>query len=526
MKRNIFFCLLFLGALASCEQEEFTGTGLEALSEFTLNPLSESTIELSSVNPEAELVITWNEAKSGLNSDVIYTWNAFEEGTSSSEVLISMESDNGGSDNQLTLTQEALDATLESLGLGTGESITLNWFVIATNGDVTKESETSTVTISRFVDEIALFDLLSPSDGTQLDLDIDNPSTQVVITWDSTYAGFGGAISYEWQADLDGGDFSDPVLAITSDNSGADFMLTLTHQQLDDALVSLGLAQGEVASLDWRVVASTVDLELVSSSVFSIDIRRFDSKVDFKIQLNSNEADVPSGFDVFVAGEFGKLGVAEGDWEQPGTNPDLQLTYNSTDGRYELNLRVPQGNIGTTFQFKYFLATTASPNWANGEQKFVSGGCGGAPNREVTLSAGGQITDDEVAVWEGFCPSTPPMRVLLNVTSNFPSSSDQDVYIAGAVGFVTWPQPGTDDRLKMTDIGGDQYEIFLPVPNGHNGEFKFFLATKQAPNWGQGEQEVNGTMDGCNGVGNRAFSYTGTESVTATVDVWEGFCPF
>jgi len=275
MKKNIFFCLLFLGALASCEQEEFTGTGLEALSEFTLNPLSESTIELSSVNPKAELVITWNEAKSGLNSDVIYTWNAFEEGTSSSEVLLSLQSDNSGSDNQLTLTQEALDAALEDLGLGTGESITLNWFVIATNGDVTKESETSTVTISRFVDEIATFDLLSPSDGTQLDLDIDNPSTQVVITWDSTYSGFENTISYQWIADTLGGDFTNPLLTLDSDNSGSDNQITLTHQDLEDFMESEGVEEAGYMSLSWKVVASGGDLSLQSESTFAISLRRF-----------------------------------------------------------------------------------------------------------------------------------------------------------------------------------------------------------------------------------------------------------
>ncbi|MTI19419.1 hypothetical protein E1176_00140, partial [Fulvivirga sp. RKSG066] len=128
----------------------------------TLNPLPESTVELSSTNPDADVVITWNEANSGLNSDVLYKWNAFEEGSAKSDLLLSLQSDNGGKDNQLTISQGELDEALTDLGLAVGETITLNWFISATNGDITKETNVSTVTIKRFVNEIASFDLESP----------------------------------------------------------------------------------------------------------------------------------------------------------------------------------------------------------------------------------------------------------------------------------------------------------------------------------------------------------------------------
>ncbi|WP_343030476.1 SusE domain-containing protein, partial [Fulvivirga aurantia] len=119
-------------------------------------------MELSSTNPDADVVITWNEANSGLNSDVLYKWNAFEEGSAKSDLLLSLQSDNGGKDNQLTISQGELDEALTDLGLAVGETITLNWFISATNGDITKETNVSTVTIKRFVNEIASFDLESP----------------------------------------------------------------------------------------------------------------------------------------------------------------------------------------------------------------------------------------------------------------------------------------------------------------------------------------------------------------------------
>lgn len=525
MKKIINIALITLIALSSCEQEDFTGTGLESLSDFSVIALTNPNVELNSVDPDGEIVIQWNESKSGLNSDIMYSWIAYEAGESLADALLNLPSDNDGAANQLTVTNAELDVALADLGLEPGESISLEWTVLATNGDITKVASPSTVTITRFVDVIAPFNLLSPGDGSLLELNGDMPDGEILVTWEDTFAGLGGSVNYIWEADARGGDFSDPLLSFDSDEMGTLSQITFTQQQLDDVLSGAGLAEGEILEIDWRVVASTDELTSISS-VFMLDIRRFDTKVDFQFILNLTEADIPDNLDVFVAGQWDRIGVAPSEWQQPGTNPDLQLSYNSDESRFELNLRVAENLIGTSFEYKYFLATTATPNWGNGEQQFTSGGCSGTSNRLVTFSAASQVIDDEVAVWEGYCPADAPMRILLSTTANFPDGAGQDVYVAGNFGFIEWPQPGTDDRLRMNDIGGGQYEIFLPVPNGHSGEFKFFLATKDAPNWGQGEQVPNGTMTGCDGAPNRSFTFTGSEEIIETVDVWEGFCPF
>ena len=523
MKKIVYIVLSML-ILVSCDQEEFTGTGLESLREFTLTPIAGSKVTLNSVDPTGQIVVSWSKARSGFESAVTYTWMLDEAGGDFSSPLLSLPSDENGSTTNITFTNKQLDDALNSLGLTAGETIEAQWTVSATNGDVTEVAEAAIISITRFVDALAPFNLTSPADNTALDLDIDNPNAEVAISWEASFSGFDNTVTYQWLADVDGGDFSTPALTLDSDNSGADATLTLTHQNLEDALINLGLAEGEIVSLDWRVVATSEALELSSISTYSIDIRRFDNKVDFTIVLNSNSSDIPGGLDVFLAGEFGKLGVANGDWQQPGTNTDLQMTYNDVANKYELQLRVPEANLNTTFQFKHFLATAAAPSWDGGEQIFNASGCEGISNREATFSAASQVLDNEVIVWQGYCPSEPTMRFLLTVTANKPS--DLDVYIAGALSFVTWPQPGTDDRLKMKDIGGNQFEIFLPIPNGHTTDFKFFLATKDAPDWSKGEQVVNVMMDGCDGASNRGLTFTGTESVDATVDVWEGFCPF
>lgn len=521
---SLLFLLVFI--FAGCEQEEFSGTGLEALEDFQLVTGNE-TVELRSIYPENELTIEWSEAASGLDSEVLYTWVAYDENSSTENPLVAIPSNNEGKENALTVTFQALDSTLEELGIGEGETITLNWTVTADNGDVIKVATPNTITLTRFKDEIAPFGLGTPNNETSIDLDIDQPETNIVIEWDSTYSGFGSEISYNFIADERGGDFRNPVLDLVSDGEGALPRLTVTNGQLDEILAGLGLEQGEVIELDWKVVATTPSGVIQESeSDFNIDLRRFDVKVDFTLVLNRANTDIPEGFDVFVAGQFDKLGIAEAEWQQPGTNPNLQMEYNEELSRYELNLRVAPNLVGTTFEYKYFLATTTAPNWDNGEQRYGANGCEGVSNRSITFIAAGQVVDDEVMVWQGFCESNAPMRVLLNVNENFPANQGLDVYVAGNFGFVEWPQPGTDDRLKMNKINDTQYEIFLPVPEGHNGVFKYFLATKTNPNWGNGEQLVNETNAGCNGAPDRSFSFTGTESIEGTVNVWEGFCPF
>lgn len=526
LRNTLFIVLALTLVISACEQEEFTGTGLESLREFTLTPVPGARINLNSVDRQGQLVIRWSQARSGFDSPVKYTWMLDAGGGDFSDPLISSLSDNDGAETMITFTNEELDNFLADRGLAFGEELEAVWTVSATNGDITQVADSAVITLKRFVDAIAPFDLIAPGDSLFAELDIDNPGTELIIDWDSAFAGFGDAVTYTWLADEEGGDFSTPILELESDNNGIDSQLTLTHQAIDDVLADLGLDMGDIASLDWKVMARTADLELESTSVFHIDIRRFDRRLALTLVLNMSSSEIPGNFDVFVAGQFDRLGIAEVEWQQPGTNPELQLTYNETNSNYELNLRVPEANIGTSFEYKYFLATTSEPNWSHGEQALTSDACTGVDNRLVTFAAEGQVQDDEVTVWEGFCPSEARMQFLLTVTDNFPADQDLDVYIAGNLGFIEWPQPGTDDRLRMNDIGDNQYEIFLPVPNGHSGEFKFFLATKEAPNWNQGEQQVNPTMDGCDGASNRAFTFNGTESIDVTVDVWEGFCPF
>ncbi|MEQ8924348.1 MAG: SusE domain-containing protein [Fulvivirga sp.] len=274
--RNILFMLVSVGLLFSCsdDDERTIGTGLEALDDFTLNSIDE-TVALSSIEPEAEVTVSWSEAASGLESDVIYTWMAFNGAVDIANPALAIPSDNDGLANEITFTHQQLEDALDGLGVATGAESTITWTVTAFNGDILKVAESSTVTIRRMVDEIAPFSLSTPADGALVELNIDAPDAPIAITWESTFSGFGNDITYTWLADATGGDFSDPLLEVVSDNMGVDAQVTFTNQELEDFLLSQGVEEAGYLTIDWKVVASTADLMLESSETYSVELRRY-----------------------------------------------------------------------------------------------------------------------------------------------------------------------------------------------------------------------------------------------------------
>ena len=253
MKKVILFILAI--AIISCEQEEFTGTGLESLREFELTPVPGARINLNSVDRQGELIISWNQARSGFDSPVTYTWMLDEVGGDFSSPLLSSTSDNDGASTSITFTNQGLDDFLASQGLERGEELEAIWTVSATNGDIIQVADSAVITLRRFVNAIAPFTLSAPADNLFFGLEEGNATSEVVITWDSTFAGFETDVTYQWVADTVGGDFSNPLVSLASDENGIEEQLTITQQDPLDLLD--GLPAGTILGLDWKVLATT-----------------------------------------------------------------------------------------------------------------------------------------------------------------------------------------------------------------------------------------------------------------------------
>lgn len=114
--------------------------------------------------------------------------------------------------------------------------------------------------------------LLSPANNTSLNLD--GPTgTPVSIRW-SAARNVSGNVIYQWQADTrTTGTFKPAALALASDNSGADTVLSLTYGDIEAAIAGLGIQPGDTLKAVWRVRA-IAGTDTLYSGTFQIDFIR------------------------------------------------------------------------------------------------------------------------------------------------------------------------------------------------------------------------------------------------------------
>ncbi|MEQ8358263.1 MAG: T9SS type A sorting domain-containing protein [Cytophagales bacterium] len=144
---------------------------------------------------------------------------------------------------------------------------------------------------------LSLFNLINPSPGSRIKTDVANPSSPVQISWNSSNTNNAGTIKYEWLLDAQGGNFTNPIFRIPSDNNGLDTTLTLTLGLIDSLLNSIGLPPGDSVDVVWTVRASLgssmleasngpFDIRLVRDLLTGISPQRFDRNV--KMYPNPN----------------------------------------------------------------------------------------------------------------------------------------------------------------------------------------------------------------------------------------------
>ena len=93
------------------------------------------------------------------------------------------------------------------------------------------------------------FDLLTPLDGFSATIQGD-PTQTVEITWNRSSL---GNATYKWMLDVQGGDFSNPIIVVPSGNSGADTSLVLDFATIASVLSGAGVTPGNSVDLIWTV---------------------------------------------------------------------------------------------------------------------------------------------------------------------------------------------------------------------------------------------------------------------------------
>jgi starch-binding outer membrane protein SusE/F len=95
--------------------------------------------------------------------------------------------------------------------------------------------------------------LNAPTDNQAVTL---TTAGSLTFKWDAATAEDGGLVMYEVVFDKVGGDFSNPIYTITSDNVGSYNYATVAHAVLDKVAKKAGINSSETGSVIWTVIAS------------------------------------------------------------------------------------------------------------------------------------------------------------------------------------------------------------------------------------------------------------------------------
>ncbi len=183
---------------------------------------------------------------------------------------IEVPSNNGGLDTVFTMNYDDIDDFLATLGVARGDSMTLYWKVIASNGTLTTNStEIWSLNVVRDNYIPSAFDLISPPNGYRAFVSATN-TDPATMTWGSSVDPEGDAMSYTWMLD------SSLAFGPTTwaEFTGTDTSFETAINTIDAYVSSLGVAPGDSIILYWAVTASDGFHNVISSSVFEVNVVR------------------------------------------------------------------------------------------------------------------------------------------------------------------------------------------------------------------------------------------------------------
>lgn len=228
------------------------------------------------VNPAAGVTIT---AIAGSSTPITFDWDTSTAAATYSWIfgsalptrLLSIPV----SPKPFILTLGQLDAYLAGIGIAQGDSISGSWDVWAyrnnapINDSLKATNGPRTIKFKRYKPALTAFSLLSPVNNSRLET-MPGGTSPINSIWTKSGAG----AKYKWFYATP--NFNSPAnikLAILSDNTGYDSVLTVTNGTLDQ-LLSTFVNPGDSTIGQWRVYAYSGTDSLASSQTFGITMKR------------------------------------------------------------------------------------------------------------------------------------------------------------------------------------------------------------------------------------------------------------
>jgi hypothetical protein len=160
-----------------------------------------------------------------------------------------------------------------------GKQISLGFY--ATTGSVVDpeqyELHLDQINISKATGTLSSFVLLTPANNSSAYID-GAPTNNLTATWQNAVSSFGSTdtVRYEFLLDVQGGNFSFPLLQAPADNAGAATQINIPYPAIANLLKTGGLNVGDSITLSWTVKAipdSRVDTQWAAQP-FNLTLKR------------------------------------------------------------------------------------------------------------------------------------------------------------------------------------------------------------------------------------------------------------
>lgn len=280
MKNKILYTLIAVVAIAfGCKKTDFDNVSQgEALGTLSISaPVNNTLLVLNSAIPNSKINFSWTAAKPGVSTAPTYKVVLALKTGNINTPLLEIPSDNNGTSATLTLTQKQLDDLLKGKGIADNVKSDLIWIVQATNGDVTVNSSTLNISITRMGDGVSNFILYGPVSSSNAVVINPNSTTDFMkFKWQKSFAGVATNLTkYQIKFVAKGGNFSTPLFTYTSDNAGLDSAAQISYKDISDKMKAAGFTdEATPVALQWTVEATSGTFKKTSDYVNDLVITR------------------------------------------------------------------------------------------------------------------------------------------------------------------------------------------------------------------------------------------------------------
>jgi len=283
--------------------------------------------------------------------------------------------------------------------------------------------------------------LYEPTNGKSVVLQ-SSASASLYFEWEPAKAEDSGMVLYEVAFDKEGGDFSNPIYRMASDNNGGYNHATISHKQLNKIAAMAGIQSAATGKLIWTVFSSKGINDVKADESRTIELTRL-----------AGFAEVP--VDVYVTGE-GSEGGAD--------LTKASIMKATANGEFEVYTKLTAGKT-------YFFtdAKVGSPRKFYTDKGLLKEGTTGSTvtktgvyRVKLDFNVGSSIYTEITNIELFFCPTNAFLFSLdYQAKGEWKASSKP----------ITFKQEGwgRDERykFKMTTINsaGDTVEEWLGTPN-------------------------------------------------------------